>query len=83
MEAIYSGELISKLENGPVGQAGGEKRPLKSPWGAGVGVSRRAERSRPSLWWLPRSRRARAPRSPSPLHSEALGPEAKRRVTEG
>lgn len=35
MEAIYSGELISRLENGPVGQAGGEKHPVKSPWGAG------------------------------------------------
>lgn len=77
---------VSELENGNAGQDGGEKHPLKTPWGVGVGLTWEVERSfsaPASLRWLPWSHRAGAARLKSPLHSETLGPEAKRTVTEG
>lgn len=66
---------LGKLGNGNGGQDGGEKHPLKTPRGAGGGLTREVERSFSARPSLPRSHRAGAALLKSPLHNETLGPK--------
>lgn len=72
-------QLVASWKNGKVRQAGGEKHPLKTPWGVqawfnlGGWAKFLCPRFSPALLW---SHRAGAAHLKSPFHKENLAPRA-------